>query len=178
MLKTLLWLLRAKKYEHLSSSCDAGNNDECSLPTLAATHAHPGAQETKVAVLTLLTSGAKHVWFEASTSMLKVLCELLEHWSNVGAIVQAMRMGTRTHDPITRELKKSPRKHRKSIDELPKMEHEAHLPTLVQTNPNTWTKNSTCALTSVRTSVQACSLEFTAIQEDHAVSTTSNFVSF
>ena len=160
-----------------------GENCERSLPTLTTTHAHPGTREAKVAVLILLTSGAKRARLEtssdeASTSTLKALHELPERWCNAGMVVQAMRPGTRAHDPIALELKKSSREHRKNIDELPKMEHEVHLPTLVQTNPNTWTKNSTCTLTSVRASMQVHLLEFAAIQEDHEVSTASTSIAF
>ena len=126
----------------------------------------------------LLTSGAKHARFEASneeasTSMLKVLYELLEHWTNVAMMAQAMRPGTRPRHPMTLELKKRLRTHRKTIDELPKMEHAVQLLTLVQTNPSTWTKHSTHALASAQTPAQARSLEFAAIQEDRTVSTVS-----
>ena len=60
--------------------------------------------------------------------------------------------------------------HQKTIDELPKMEHVAHLPALDQTNPSTWNEYPTSILASTWTSMQVYSLEFTAIQEDCAVS--------
>ena len=183
MQKKLLWLLLAKKARTLISTSDAAVNNKCSLPTLIASCAHPGTQEQKVAVLALLTSDTKHAWFEmsndeASASTLKVFYESPDHWCSIAMMGQAMRPVTRARDPIALELKKSLRKHRKTINELPKMGHVAHFPTLVQTNPHAWTKNSTCALASARTSMQACLLEFTATQEECAVSTTSASVAF
>ena len=44
-------------------------------------------------------------------------------------------------NPVVLELKKSLRKHREKIDELPKVERVAHSPTLAQASPLAWTKN-------------------------------------
>ena len=83
----------------------------------------------------LLTSGAKHVRFEvsneeASPSVFNVFYELPEHWTNIAMMAQAMRPGMHAHNHMTLELKKSLCTHRKTIDELPKMEHVINLPTL------------------------------------------------
>ena len=70
-----------KKARMPPSKTDVVDNNKCSLSTLISWFAHPDTHEQKVAVLTLLTSGAKHVSFEvpneeASAHVLKVLYEL------------------------------------------------------------------------------------------------------
>ena len=110
---------------------------------------------------------------EASASVFKVFYELPEHWASTAMMEHAMGRGARPHNPMTLGLKKSLRAHRKIIDELPNVEHVAYLPTLVQTNPRTWTKHSTRALASARAPAQARLLEFAATQEGRAVSTAS-----
>ena len=72
-----------------------GNNKR-SLPTLVSCFARPGAQEFKVAVLVLLTSGAKRARFEvpseeAPAPVLKVFYELPEHWTSTAMMAQAAR---------------------------------------------------------------------------------------
>ena len=124
------------------SKSDAEGGNECSSTTIASCFARLGTQEQKVAVSALLTSGTKRARFEASIEevtapMLKVFYELPEYWASIAMMAHTMRTGALPHDHLALELKKSLCARRKTIDELPKMEHVALLPNLVQTKPIT-----------------------------------------
>ena len=93
----------------------------------------------------LLTISAKHTRLEASSddalvSILKIFCELPEHWASTTATVQATRPGTCPRNPLVLELRKFLRLRRETIDEMPKMECAVHLPTLAQEIRSAWTK--------------------------------------
>ena len=67
---------------------------------------------------------------------------------------QDTRPGMRPKNILMLELRKSLRVRSKTIDDLPKIEHAAHLPTLAQASPSTRTKHSTYVLESAWTPMQ------------------------
>ena len=88
-------------------------------------------------------------------------------------MAKAIRLGTRPRALLSLDSRKCLFAHRKTIDELPKMEDTAHFPTCAQVFPSTRAKHSARITSSSRSPMQAFLLEFAATQEDHTVSATS-----
>ena len=63
-------------------------------------------------------------------------------------------------------LKNALSRFHKSIDNLPKMEHKVLLPVLVQAARSACAKHFTCVLTSTRTLMQLCVIDFAPAKEN------------
>ena len=160
-----------------------GDTVNCNLPTLIAPRDHPITQEQRVAVLVLLPSGTKSMELQApnafaSTKEFKIVHELPEHFTDIEMIIKAMCPGAHSYDPRIFGLRNALRSCRTNVTVLPKKERTVHLPIDVQTASQTWSKASTVITTGALTSMQVVLIDFSAVQENYAHSSTITTITF
>ena len=114
----------------------------------------------------------------ASTKEFNIVCELPEHFTDIEMIIKAMCPGTHSHDPMIFGSRNALRSCRTNVTVLPKKEHAVHLPIDVQTASQTWSKASTVITTGARTSMQVVLIDFSAVQENHTLSSTITTITF
>ena len=83
----------------------------------------------------LLTSGTKCSRLEAlndeaSTRTLKVCHEHPENYASAAMMAKAIKLGVLPYGYLVLEIRKSLRVHHKTVDELRKIDHATHFPTL------------------------------------------------
>ena len=89
-----------------------------------------------------------------------------------------MYSSTRSYDPRILGLQNALSSVRESTKVFPKKEHTAYLPADSHTASQEWSKSSTCIATGARVSMQVALIYFSAVQDNHALSSTITTITF